>query len=469
MICKQCGTEYTGSYCVHCAEREQRGAAQPKRQRVGRRMQDRKGHTRLSLPMVIRDACLFFLPLFYIFSEVFVAYSPGLYGEAGGGNLLSLLIERLADAGLASNPTSDIFSATYETGVLYETVSLAELSTRIDFVPALTVIAILALLGAAAGSLLLVTGGRILYRRLFADLIVFAGGAGALSPLVGMLVLRLSYLPHGGFVEADREALFVGFTVEAYLGAAVLLCLTLFSVRSVALLAARVHGEESGHLWVFFKLLPTKRYNVLRWGAFVLSLFAVLLGALTALSPVLSIGNAFRARFDFSEVLGHLGNDIASCFSQGETAPDVLSRLGFALQCLVCAVTLLSALLLCWRLMLAKKNTLSRQRRADALMRGGRTLRASTFAFFGISIATQLAIACCLLFNTGMTARLDVSSVEGVLSLVYPVLSYARSLVPITSASLLTGVGSLLLAGVVGGISRRLVEISRSEQVREHL
>ncbi len=483
MICKACGTEYLGKNCPHCGTlREdgrspttpvspQRAAEAPatsltdntgiqatKKTKKRARHRVTRPQAKLGMRQVFFPSLAYFLPLFYLFFDVFVVCAVGLQAGAGEGSVLRSLIARLLDASFAANPTSDVIAATVGgEEALFTLLSVGDILTapaaHLSLVAPALILAFSALISAISGMLMLFTAGRALRARPFVDLAIGGGFFAALAPLLCDLAYRIYHAVSGGVAAADAAISCFGLSVEAMLVGALSLVVMLPAVRAIR----RAAGGKGVYLTATEDLLCKSLFLSRLFGV-LFALVAIVLPFGTLLLTVSSGGTLLEVFFVALEgVSGNALSILEAFFMQDALlAVEAVFALCTLLALPLMLLFALSALLSTLRLWLTRSVVAAGDEECQmALLKTGKSLR---------RIPTSLLV-CYVLFGIvaflitlwGARAHVDPASVDETLSLIYLILTFVRGSGRLYTAGVLTAALSLILSNVAGGFARGFV------------
>ena len=260
MICKNCGTQARGRYCSYCGmplyEKERDGIDPPdeispesphtkkaehaqvvheeraehkKRKRYKEKKRGPIRFFRILLPIL-----MLFLPLAYLFFDIYVRLADVLFEVgASGETMLSALFGAVSSSEHAFLTVSEVKGLLLGSDMsLFQLVGARDVFVGGALGVAVWLVLVPTLLCAVMGVLLLISFGRFLRSRVFTDLLLFVAPAAGLSPLLGMLWLRLSALG-GGFAAADAAAEHTYLSMEALLLVGIALCFMLRIIKTV--------------------------------------------------------------------------------------------------------------------------------------------------------------------------------------------------------------------------------------------
>lgn len=503
MICNRCGTQSNSNFCSYCGAplyREAGMSPMPPSPRIvplagGERGTEirppqslspvaeewrtegeaaslpekkRKRRREVSFGVIMMPAIALCLPVIYLFVELFARLNEALLA----GDNFSLLYGRLSSAEFVNFPVRELIAATYGgDGELYQVFSAASLfggGAGEMMLPVLTVF-VFSVLSALVAILLFFSGGQLLRFRLFTDLTVFAGVGAAFSPLLGLFLMRLSYLFSGGTAAADAAMARVTLSVESAILVLLSALLVLPAVSMLASTGARV-AHDRYHIQFPFRFLGGTSFGAVRVLAAVFGGGVLILSLLQLFLPVLPFGGLafFSAAWDagFSDRIS-LAKALVNSFAGGIGAIDFPALAGTLLYALFyLQIPLLLAALVAYafsyvRLFFVKKETLS-NRKCDyrAMKKMGVRGRRPVMMLFWSMTALQAVLVLFMLFCSPLAGHMDMADVEGTRTLIYLSIGYIRNICSVTTLYCLLAFGGSLFWHLSNAMAWRLVDIS---------
>ena len=446
MICKSCGTESKGKRCPHCGEKLSLDSASTTSAAVDSDAAARKPKRLppLSLKMVFWQAIALFLPLAYLFFNVFICLSNSFFSFSTTGEMhLHRFIERLADRTYETNVVGEIMELTLgEAVTAFDTVSPffylnAERAAQISlFVLPVLVITAFVLICAAAGVLLFLTGGRILRVRAFCNLTFFGGVGATFAPLLGLLLLRLQYCMDGGLAAADMQMQRVIPSMEAICVMGILMCTLLPALASLRRIAAYA-AKERDFVCFPYRFLAKRPFAVSKIMALLAALAAVALAVGFVMLPI-SIPQATQDLLGIRQVIekdvkaiGSLAKELLArngAISFTRIADAVFGVVGWAWMIFVLFGGLRVLLSLLRVLFVKRSSLLKKKRKQKTVRKLSLAVRNTIFAPFIVFIVAQVIMCVVLLLFSPITMHLDFSCVDDTLSIVYLTIAYVRTL-----------------------------------------
>ncbi len=513
MICKNCGTESRGRYCSHCGAWLFEGAdmnndlpehlevtEQPEQifcperiecieqpepepepeQPMPRISREERCRQELGFFKVFWPALMMLLPLAYFFVDVFVRLSDLLFAvDATGKSLLSVFLERLSSAEYALNSMQEIKLLTFGTEeALYQTVSLKQIWVAGDLQLPLIIVLAISLACAVCGLLTLITGGKLLTKRIFLDLTALVGYAAAFSPLLALAVYRaIAFFWAGagevGLRYADAAMQPLSLSVESVLLVGVMICVLLPNVHALRTMGARARDERI-HVALPYTLLTGRSFFLTRVLALAFTVAALALAVVQHAFPVLVTGealdvvgawNAFYAdSAEFVSAIWHIITaQSAAVDFQALTA--MLLKLVLFLQVPLLAIVILSLVLPFVRVLFAKRKKLARKKWACRSIEriGARTRRAVLMAFWCYAFAQMLLILL-LLFGSKLVLHLNISNIPETLSLVYLLAGNIKMLCGTNTLFSIWALAGVMLSHLAGNMACKMILLSHKAQ-----
>lgn len=496
MICKSCGTECASEVCTHCgakmineafapegdssmktvasasevaikqepstvppaAEQPQEGKPAREPRVKHRKRRERVENEHLGEKIYISFESIFFpilfllLPICYLFFDLFAVYSSSVFTVTEGTSPLLLLIAKLFSAAsgditasaLIMETVGDSFVGTVTVKAIFENTSAS--TALMAGAVSVVVIAVLCLVAAA---LLIVTWGRLLRQKLFADFVVGVSVLGALTPLIAKLVVRL--LCENGDVAMQSLHL----SVEAALLFGISLCLMLPAAKKLRRVAG---GVRVG----VYATLP---YRFASRSTMISRILAIAFGVIGMALPFLAVfmGGISRGGVKMEDTasvltasiggIGDLAATVGTLFSGGN-AFEVMTALAdiflLLMIVLMCCYTL-SAFFALLKLIITGKDALVDKKRVRrAFDRMASRFRGAAIAVVSVTIVLHVLLMLVGLFLTNAFQYIDVFNVGETLSVIYALMAYTGTCLELNSF----GCGLLLLSvlfATVGG------------------
>jgi hypothetical protein len=317
------------------------------------------------------------------------------------------------------------------------------------------------------GVLILFSGGRLLRLRPFTDLMLIAGGGAAFAPLFGLLYLRLYACFADGLSAADATMRGFMLSVESVLMIGICICALLPAIAALRREAAISRGSLV-HVPLPFCLVGGRHFGRVRLISLLALALATVAGLAQLVLSILPVGPLLY--FDAVwEVILHDSKAVAAALPAVKenfaalSAP--LMRLAFVLMSPLILLSLLLVLPCFWSVLWAKKQTLcDKKRKCRSIRCVGVRLRAIYLMPFWLYTVAQVFLSVVLLFGSKLLLRVDMSDVEGALSLIYMVIGYVRGLGGVNTLYVLVAVCGALLWHAANALSCRLIDLS----CREH-
>ena len=484
VICKNCGTQFTGAYCSHCGHKGESEVYQPPappaevtvkpvakgaEKNKKKRTKARGSRRPIRFKMVFWQAIVMLSPLAYFFIDLFIQLQKSLCEVVDGGKTgLSLLFSYLASPEYSDNTVSDIVKSLIGDNALLERISARTLFTGggSELMLPLLVTLAFALLSAVMAMLLLITGGRILHAPFAVDLCILGGVGATFAPLLSTLLMRVSFFFAGGAAAADAAMLCVTPSVQSILLMLLLAAVLLPATRSIAKLGAYLKREEH-YVVLPFRLVKRASFNLVRAFAGAAMALSLLLVLSYLFLPVTSEGDllAFAGAWkSFSADLTALCKSIWAIISGGATTPDfaalasMLIKFFFFLQIpflVVGFIVVLATFIRLWRM---RPDTLCDRKndRARLTKIGGR-IRHIVLRPFKTFVTLQAILFFLLLFLSPVATHLDFSNIEETLSVLYLTLASVKAFCGTTTVYAFLALLGALLWHTAGKLSRLLM------------
>lgn len=481
MICKNCGTEGKGKFCAHCGERLCANGASVSSSPTPISTKPTKKARRLptvSLKMVFWQSIALLLPLAYLFFDVFVFLSDSLFSHsASGGMNLHRLVQHLLNLSYETNAVGEIVELTVgESVTVFQALSpcflfsaTGAMGISASLALCVAVIAVLALLCAASGVLLLFTGGRILRVRAFCDLTLLFGVGATFAPALGMLLLRLQCCFEVGLAAADARMQHVLPSLEALCIMGILVCVLLPALTSLRRLAAHARGERA-FVCFPYRFLTKRSF---KFPKIMLLLCMLGLVALVGCFLYMPITTSATGQSAIDSLQG-IGKDWEAALAalktlfarEGDTlAVEAVLRLaGSAWIVFVLLFAILGVLSLLRVLFVRRDSLQKKKRKQRAVKKAAVAIRSTALAPFITFFAVQAILCVVLLFFSPIAMHLNFSNVNETLSVVYLTLAYVRTLGGTNTLYAFLAAGGFLLWHMAdGAVSALIVQASKQE------
>jgi hypothetical protein len=348
-------------------------------------------------------------------------------------------MERLTGLSYETNTVGEIIELTMgESITVFETVSpsfwqSAMLSS--GFVLPSLVIVVLAVLCAASGILLLVTGGRILRVRPFVNVTLIAGAGATVAPLLSMLLLRIQYAVRDGLVLADIKMQHIVLSLEAICVMGILVCVLLPSLASLRRVAAYAHKERD------FVCLPYRCLSKRSFGSIKIVALLSIIAFLLLIGCFFAFPFTSAAHRSVDAVLQSIVGDwnaaviaVKCLFAKdgsGSAMEGAAAVMGIAcyLWMLLVLFGALCALIALLRVLFIKKDKLQkRKKNHKRVKKYPKAVRNAVLAPFVTFFVLQALMCVFFLFFTSVAMHLNFENVNETLSVVYLTVAYVRTL-----------------------------------------
>ena len=489
MICQKCGTQSKGRFCTYCGmplyESEQKTPhvveAPPKQED---KREDKKEAAPAAAPAaprmrrvrffrILPCILMLFLPLAYLFFDLYIRLPDALYAtDAAGHTRLAMLFSAASSADYTFLSLQELTELVLGADVpLWRAITAGDLMCGGALGAAVWIVAVLSLLSAAFGVLLLLSFGRVLRSRLVTDMTLLVGLAAAFSPLMGLLWMRLSALG-GGLAAADAAVAGTFLSVESAMLVGIAAC---FSVPALSVLrkeAARARTEQA-YVPILYDLVGGRSFFLCRMLALLSIGLGVLLCAVMLFLPILTTGRLTELSSVKQSLISGLQGIAASLrailASKGaevdfSAMTALLLDSVYLLQLPIlgmCAVGLVPAVL---RVLFARKGHLAGHKGACRSLEknGARVRRLLLAPFVCFMVAHMMLIALWLLCST-LVVRVDFGDVEGMLRLLYLTAGYVGTLSGTNTLYALLAFAGSLSWHAAGNFSAKLISLSHAE------
>lgn len=478
MICKNCGTECKGRFCSHCGEKLIPDAVPVVLSPTAVSSEPIKKVRRpaLSVKMVFWQSIALLLPLAYLFFDTFILlYDALFYYSASGSMHLHRFMERLTGLSYETNTVGEIMELTMgESITVFKTVSpMLWQSAELDpefFLPVILLV-LFVLLSAAAGVLLLFTGGRILRMRAFVNLTLTVGIGATFAPLLGMMLLRAQYFLDGGLAAADMQMQHILPSLEAICVMGILICALLPSLASLRRVAAYAKNERE------FVCFPYRFLTKKSLKCSKITAVLCMIGFLALILCFFSLPIATTAKRSVDAVLQNTGKDwnavvavLKSLFAK-DGSVSIIESAGILMN-FVCDVWMLFvllgvlfALIALLRVLFVKRDVLlKKKRKQKAVKKYAKAILNTVFAPCIIFFVLQAILCLALLLLTPIAMHLDFANVNDTLSIVYLTMAYIHTLGTTNTLYALLCVGGFLLWHMADETTAALIVQASQEQ-----
>ena len=458
MICKSCGTECKGEFCPHGGEKLiSHGEATPLPVAISAEPNKKARRPALCVKMVFWQSIALFLPLAYLFFDTVIVFHDALFAFSASGSMhLHRFMERLTELSYETNTMGEIMEITMGDPIaVFETVSpffwrsAAPIS---EFLLPELVIVFLALFCAAAGVLLLFTGGRILRARSFVNMTLIAGMGAVFSPLLGMLLLRVQYFFDGGLAAADVQMQHIVMSLEAICVMGILMCALLPALASIRRVAAYARKERE-FVCFPYRFLAKRSFGCLK---FVAAL--VMIGFLALIACFFTFPIANGAQNGVNAVLQSIAGDwnavVAAAksmlardgsISVMEGTKVLIDFVGNVWMLLVPIGALCALIALLGVLFVRRGELLNKKRKQKKVKKYAKAIFNTAIAPCVVFFVLQAVLCAVFLFLTPIVMHLNFSNVNDTLSVFYLTVAYIRTLGATNTLYAFLCVGGLLL------------------------
>ncbi len=485
MICRRCGTQSQAERCPYCgAELLVQTETQKEEPSImlnayqppvpSRPVQQIPRVKRVSGVRVFFAALALCLPLGYLFFDLYVVLGEALFRLTGEGTSLSLLVGRLFSFEYAGNSFSEIKSLT-----LGADLPLLELCGPLDLFNGgtemllpLLLVSLLCLGSAVLGLLLLFGGNRLLRRRLAVDLVTLFGGGAVISPLLGLLALRVADLAQGGLRLADMNARAVMPSLEALLVLGILVLLVPPAISTLRR-AGAAQREELHHVSAPCCLLGAHSFGFAKGMAMLFTACALTVGVLFVILPILLQGTVPP----ISNSLGALAEDgkvfftsLISVLRQEGTEVNLLGMIATLKDIVHLVFPVLSVLLMLLTLPVlssirsAKRHTLcTKRRQCRSLVCAGEHIRSLIMLPYVLHIVAQGLLLLLLSMCSGLVLHLDLGVVDGTTEQLYLLVGYVRTLCGVNTLYALLAAGGAICGTVAEQYCLKMIVLSHKQ------